>query len=289
MRHALTSVLLVYAIICGATVLPSRASPDNQSDAPDDMFKQAFQRGHKLVLDHHPQNAVSELTRAMRIKQNFDVYFWRGRAYEQLAADSGKPGTEDYRKAIEDYQKALTMKPRAHDAMYHTAQCYSYINELENSAKYYRQVAAIWPQDTGAHAKLGAILLSMHDYKGAIEELNKHLALKPHDDGSRLSLSRAYIATGDIPKAIEGYDYIINVMKANDDDTYRLRADAYMKMRAYQKAIDDYSKAIALNGESSSLLKERAMAYRQVHREQLAKQDLEKAQKIEKEPAWKGL
>lgn len=67
----------------------------------------------------------------------------------------------------------------------------------------------------------------------------------------------------------------LNIKK--DAKTFNVRGDAYLRLKQYDSAIQDYTNAIILDNTDSYYYRTRAMAYKNVGKFELALEDISKA------------
>ena len=121
--------------------------------------------------------------------------------------------------------------------------------------------------------KQGNVLLEKKDYKGAIIALDKAIQLDPKLADAHISRARAYYRLGEDGKAIDDLNLVLKIDPVNATE-FRGRGAAYDALakiawtktdyssaRTYgQQAIENLSKAIALDGNQADAYRQRAQA-----------------------------
>jgi tetratricopeptide (TPR) repeat protein len=88
----------------------------------------------------------------------------------------------------------------------------------------------------------GMAYLELEDLDLAIADLGKAIAYEPKQPLPRAKRGEAYARKGNLKRAVEDHSASLDIRP--DPDTYRLRADANMRLGEYDAAIDDYGLAI---------------------------------------------
>jgi tetratricopeptide (TPR) repeat protein len=166
------------------------------------------------------------------------AYYNRGNAYGKL---------KQYKRAIEDYSKAIELDLKFADAYNNRGNAY---DELKQ-------------------------------YKRAIEDYNKAIELNPTYAMAYYNRGNAYGKLKQHEKAIEDYSKAIE-LDLKYADAYNNRGNAYGKLKQHEKAIEDYSKAIELNPNDADAYNNRGTAYGELQHQEEAIGDYNKA--IERNP-----
>lgn len=89
------------------------------------------EEGSKQLLRYSDfQKAEETLSKAIRYdKSNFEAYYFRGCA---------KVNAFNYQGAIEDFQKAIELKPDYADAYFNLGRTYYLMNDVDKACEYYK-------------------------------------------------------------------------------------------------------------------------------------------------------
>src|SRR2546429_8293312 len=87
----------------------------------------------------------------------------------------------DAQSATEDYEKARKLQPRAAVLAERLAQAYQSRGEMNQAKQAAREALALDPRRLVALRLLASIAMSERDYPGALEFLNKMLAMRSND------------------------------------------------------------------------------------------------------------
>ena len=102
------------------------------------------------------------------------------------------------------------------------------------------------------------------------------------DDKSKAFYNRGniYMSLGEYQKAINDYDQAIAI-NPKDAMVFCNRGFAYANLGEHQKAINDYDQAIAINPKDARSFYNRGLSYRKLEKEEKAIKDFKKAQDLD--------
>lgn len=194
-----------------------------------------------------------------RFPSDYRGYLFRGCFYSFFTTF----GEQYYAPAVADYQKAISSNPKSWLGYYLLGEIYTRealltkkaITSDAHKARLQMAAAGVYDKAIKLNPKFAKALMARADtrlelkqFKLAIEDFDKVIELDPKYGGAyndrglaNVSLSNYYDAIEDFSKTIEN--------KKGDDSlhfTYKSRADAYMKVRDFERAIKDYGKGIQL-------------------------------------------
>jgi len=131
----------------------------------------------------------------------------RGKPAEE-ALDKGvafyQKGYEDnYKKAVEQFLKALQLDPTYSQAAYYLGLTYNALFDEKNAQIYYKKAIAIQPDFLEAHAAYAGMLLDIGDVDEALRQIDSVLVLDPNHVGALTMLAQAYRFKALYPQSIE--------------------------------------------------------------------------------------
>ena len=174
--------------------------------------------------------------------QRFDApYLIPAEKYYRSGVKARQRG--QYLEAIEDFNKAINLKPDYADAYYDRGYTY--------------------------HRK--------DEYKQAIEDFNKVINLKPDYADAYFFRSHAYITQGRHDEAIQDLDKVIE-LSPNDVNAYFLRGHDYILQGKYNEAIQDFNKAFGLDPTDPRACYARGLAWLALEKWQNARSSLTAAE-----------
>lgn len=152
-----------------------------------------------------------------------------------------------FNEAIEEYTKAISLKPDDASLYYARASCYRQNAQIEKAIKDYEQLVII------LYNSLDSSIISFNrgDFENTPEKAQK-LKDKIRAQESEISAFANLVSLIDLYKQGNRLEDAINFcskvisLRPKDFTLYRLRADLYEKLKQYDKAIRDYTKVIEL-------------------------------------------
>ena len=136
----------------------------------------------------------------------------------------------------------------------------------------------------GAHFFRGNSYLAKDDFKSAIADYNKAIALNPKDGDFYINRGAAYEQIKEFDLALQDESKAIE-LKPGAPGPYANRGNAYVYKGDRARAIEDYSKAISLSPDVATYYVSRGYAYSLVEQNEKALLDYRKA--LELDPANK--
>lgn len=244
-------------------------------------YKQALENFIKLVLltpadqvawvmkgDAHNKlqdadNALQSYTKAIALENESMAYYKRGLLYQQR---------REYAAAKSDFEKyipigwQLISKAESKVASAGSSEAleriageiaegwYALGNAQRLSGHYDEALVSLEKaldiHKTHAEALFarGAVQLALHNYKKAIKDIEKSIKSGIEDSPwVYLALADAYEALGQTDYAISVYTYLIDSVDKEFDLAYIHRAESYKKLKQYPLALQDITRALALN------------------------------------------
>ena len=122
------------------------------------------------------------------------------------------------------------------------------------------------------------------DYHGSIKLYTEAIELKPDWSLPYNNRGCAYSDLGQYERAIQDYNKALEFKQ--HEFMYNNRGNAYKDLKQYERAIQDYNKAIEINPNLSEAYTNRGVAYRNLGQKERAIQDYNKA--IELNPNYAG-
>ena len=149
----------------------------------------------------------------------------------------------DTQGALGDYNKALAIKSSLPVAYEHRGNVKFELEEFQNAIKDYNKALEVNPEYYEAYNRRGQARYRLKDYQGASSDLNKAIELNPEE--ASFYGSRAFIKTnaGNLTGAIEDLNKAI-LLKPDYWSAYIRRANAKFKLKNLNGAIEDYNKVI---------------------------------------------
>jgi tetratricopeptide (TPR) repeat protein len=195
------------------------------------------------------------------------AYYNRGVAYERMG---------QYDKAIEDYNRAITLNPNYVEAYCNRGGTYEKMDQYDKAIEDYNRAITLNPNYIETYYNRGVTYEKMDQYDKAIEDYNRAITLNPNYIEAYYNRGVAYEKMGQYNKAIENYSIVIN-LNPNDFEAYNNRGVTYSKSGRYEEALIDLTEAIGLSPNSSELYFNRGNIYMSLGRFEEALKDFTKS------------
>jgi len=229
------------------------------------------------------QTAVDDCTEAIRIDPSYHyAYYRRGMAHRDL---------EEYQKAIEDYTEAVRLETNDRDYYYDRGICYRYLEEYKKAVHDFDEAIKISPEDADSYIWRGDSYRNLEEYQKAVESYTEAIGLDAGNSLTYFIRGWNYADLGQHQLAISDYTMAIDMDKEseiNDPEKYTKRAEAYLALKKYQPALDDYSGVIVSSPEVADTYRKRGSIYLELGEIRRSIQDLEEYERLEPKESQSG-
>lgn len=166
----------------------------------------------------------------------------------------------DYTGAINDFKKAIEIKPGYAEAYYNLGYAYNEQRLYDSAITYFSRAIYYKNDYDAAYLNRGMIYYSKKMYADAIDDYSKAIEYNP--DYAKLYNNRgvAYHANEMTGKAIGDYTRAIE-LDTSYADAYLNRGVSYLKKELYDSSLKDFSKAIELKQDYYEAYYNRGVAY----------------------------
>ena len=200
--------------------------PQNQVQSVINLFTQGLFK-----------NALVEVAQIQKIFPNSVLlYNICGAIYTEL---------EQFDLAIENYKKALLIKPDHADAFCNIAIAEQKKGNLDSAIKGYKKAIEINPVHATAYYNMGVTHKAKGDLETAINYYVKAIEIQPSYAEAYFNMGNALEETGEVDKAIECYKQALRI-KPDYAKSYFNIGNALRKKGEADKAIDSYKKALEI-------------------------------------------
>ena len=175
----------------------------------------------------------------------------------------------DFDKAIQNYDKAIEIKPDFAEAYNNRGAAYAEKRDFDKAIQNFTTAIKIKPDFAEAYCNRGNAYDEKHDFDKAIQDFTTAIELKPDFAEAYNNRGIAYGGKRDFDKAIQNYDKAIEI-KPDFAEAYCNRGVAYVEKRDFDKAIQNYDKAIEIKPRLAEAYNNRGIAY-------VEKRDFDKA------------
>ncbi|MBZ5585777.1 MAG: tetratricopeptide repeat protein [Acidobacteriia bacterium] len=159
---------------------------------------------------------------------------------------------QNYKKAAEYFEKALSADPTYSQAAFYLGLTYNALYDEAKAEQYYKQAIAIDPDYLEAHANYAGMLLDIGNVDEAIRQVNVVLQRKADHATALTMLAQAYRLKELYPQSIDFARKAIALTPANAEPHLWL-ADSLRLSGKYADARSEYDRYLALSNFDSKL------------------------------------
>ena len=194
--------------------------------------------------------------------------------YISRGVEAGQRG--QYSDAIENFSKAIELKPDYAEVYHARGLTYSYQGEHEQAIQDATKAIELNPDYAEAYYTRGLAYSCQGEHEQAIQDFSKTIELKPDDAEVYAMRSFTYSSQGEYDRVIED---ATKAIKINPDyaEAYVMRGLAYSCQGEHEQAIQDSTKAIEINPDYAEAYHARGLAYSSQGKYDRAIQDFSKA------------
>jgi tetratricopeptide (TPR) repeat protein len=185
-------------------------------------------------------------------------------------------GLNEHERAIEDYNKAITLNPNLAETYHNRGNAYAELSQHERAMEDYNKAITLNPYFAEAYNNRGNAYYGLNEHERAIEDYNKAIELKPSHVKAYNNRGNAYYGLNEHERAIEDYNKVIE-LNPGYAETYNNRGIAYAGLNEQKRAIEDYNKVIELNPGYAETYNNRGTAYARLNEHERAIDDYNKA------------
>ena len=149
-------------------------------------------------------------------------------------------------EAIEQYRKALEIKPAYESAHYNLGVALFNIGNVDEAIAQFRMALQINPAPADAHNNLGLALFDKGDLEGAIAQYREALESNPDDAEVHNNLGNALVHREDMEEGIAQYRQALKIAPDNVSAHYNLGV-ALARKGEEEEAIAQYRKVLEIN------------------------------------------
>lgn len=239
-------------------------------------------RGFARMKQEQYESALSDLQQALRIQENY-VTAWNncGLVYMQQ---------EKFVEAEKAFGRAVELEPMDMRWLSHHRAALLKLNRFADAQK--DQAKLVWmdelnqltKQATGnARNPAGWVVRGKHlmrgsQYGAAIQDFTRALIVNPGNSDALTGRASAWLATGDLEKAMLDCDE--SIVSQSSREAHSLRGDLWMRLQNPDNAITDFEAAGRFDELVAVAYEKRAETRRAGGQVEEAKSDLERAQEI---------
>lgn len=193
---------------------------------------------------------------------------------------------KDYDKAIEAATFGLKVCPDK-DLFRCRASLYETVGKRQEALADLNEFIRLAPDKAMGYYVRANLFQQLGRDEDALRDYAVSISKSPDSTFAMSERAKLLLKVGREEEALNEISKVTDFDKT-DDDAVRLRGDIYAKLKKYDRAISDYTRAITMSPEyARSALEARARAYKQMGKLELAEKDLLEARKLKAKPAEK--
>jgi len=209
-------------------------------------------RGLAFLNQNSTQEALKDINKALDLSESSDknsqqsLYSIRAQIFYS---------TRNYKDAINDYSKALSINSKNFGNYWSRALSYYYIEEYHKALKDFEECEKIIDvNDKDNLAELYSLIAGIYqkfeNKEKAIDYYTKSISIK--EENNKSFMYRAYLnyEIEEFSKAINDYTKALNTYRTDNktkDYLYNRRAQSYLRIGEYEKAINDIDQATSIS------------------------------------------
>ena len=154
-------------------------------------------------------------------------------------------GQGNFDGAIENYRRALALKPDFADVHCGLGYALQSQGKLNEAIECYRRALAFKPDFAGAYSNLGLALQAQGNLDASIENFRKAITLQPNFADSHYNLGIALKQQGRLDEAVASYRHAL-ALQSNFVEAHYNLGNALQDLGKLDEAVASYRKALAL-------------------------------------------
>jgi tetratricopeptide (TPR) repeat protein len=179
----------------------------------------------------------------------------------------------NYLAAIRDYRYCWELEKNDKTILFNLAQCYSTIGAKDSAIVFYSHLIRVDSTNSTALNERAVCYISKQRLDDALSDLKEARQLDPNSYMVYNNIGQIAEIRGNHLDAVENYN--ISIMKGDKEDfVYFNRAVSYMYLHKPDSALNDFTKAIAINPTESAYYLNRGLVYRELKKNMEACQDI---------------
>ena len=188
----------------------------------------------------------------------------------------------EYDKALVDFDKALKYGTTYYDVYINRGNALKGKGEVDQAIKNYKRSIALNSSQSKPYYNIGLVFTEKGILDSAIIYFNKAISKTPNYLAAYLNRGIAYAGIKQYDEAIYNYNLVLKI-NPNDEMAFSNRGIVYLDLKKFTHAENNFSKAIEINPKRAQTYFLRAKARKGSGNINMALQDIEKALEIEPE------
>lgn len=201
------------------------------------------QIGHSLIELRRYQEAVNELTKAIKIYPNYENLYWRlAEANRALA---------HWEDAIAAYRQVIRINPDDYLAYYFLAEACSPIRRWNDAIQASKQLIRLRPNDAHAYRTLGRFYESVGKWNDAIKAYKDAMRIEPRETINHWVLGAAYEHGQRWEDALAVYKDSVRIEPKESAAIWRMGL-MHEKIHQWDEAIQAFERCLQLHPDDNA-------------------------------------
>ena len=183
---------------------------------------------------------------------------------------------QQYRAALESYDKAIRIKPDYAEAYHNRGSVLSVLQRREDALQSYDKAILFKPDYAEAYGNRGNTLFVLQQYQAALESYDKAILLNPEFADAYYNRANSLYALQQYPAALQSYDKVI-LLNPRHAEAHNNRGTALTAMLQHEAALVSFDRAILLKPDYVEAHNNRGNALLALKRYRAALESFDKA------------
>ncbi|MFP4459218.1 MAG: protein kinase domain-containing protein [Candidatus Zixiibacteriota bacterium] len=207
-----------------------------------------------LTNHDYDENIIQICDLAIEIKPDY------AKAYSLRGLQKCK--NDNFREAIDDFDKSISLKPNSADFLNNRGVAKSYLGDFEAALDDYNKALDLKSDNSETYYNRGTVFYNLGLSENALNDYDKTLELSP--EYAPAYNNRGILKTyefGDYEGALKDYESAIELDGQYEHALYNRGNLHLYYLQSYEKAIADYDRAIAIKPDFAEAWYNRGLAY----------------------------
>lgn len=204
-------------------------------------------RGNAYYKSGMYTEAIEDFNKVISSDPNFaSSYFFRGLAYNKV---------NKYNEAVKDLTVAIDIKPDNPNTYYNRGLAYFELKDYDKAKQDFSKSIMYNPKVSTFYLKKGISNYKLKNYSEAVEDYKKAIDINPDNFDANKELGLSYYQDKNFTESI---NYLTNAINIDNNDVicYYIRGLCYYLTGSHENAVSDWEKAISLDPEIESKIKD---------------------------------
>lgn len=188
-------------------------------------------------------------------------------------------GRTNYKKASQDFSKAIQLNPKYGSAYIGRGNIHYANQENEKALSDFSKAIAFDPSNANAYVNRAAVYNRLQNYNKGLQDLQKAIELNPNSANAYMNKAVIHYSLQEYEEAIAAFDKYLAI-NPTFAKAYYNRALAKQYLGRNKAAIKDFTQAIKLAPDKATYYMKRSSAYANLGETQKAAKDAERARQL---------